>query len=75
MMNSLSVGRVSLQSANPDEPAAIDLNFLSQPYDVRVTLEAVRRTAKFLQSSIIPTEAFTFGPKSTEEADLLVSIF
>ncbi|KAK3324859.1 putative glucose-methanol-choline oxidoreductase [Apodospora peruviana] len=71
MMNSMSTGRIFLQSSDPNTPPAIDLNLLSHPYDVHATMDAVRSTAQLLQNSTIPTAGLAVGPKSLEDKDVL----
>lgn len=73
-MNCQSLGRVSLRSNDPLDAPLIDLNLLSHPYDLQVATEAVRSAGRILQgSSIIPTEQLVLGPKSLEDADIVVS--
>lgn len=50
IMNALSVGSVSLASADPTIPPLIDLNYLSHPYDRRVIIEGLRAATKMSES-------------------------
>ena len=74
LMNCQSLGSVSLRSNNPLDAPIIDLNLLSHPYDLHVATAAVRSAVQILRgSSIIPTEKLVLGPKSLEDADIVVS--
>lgn len=73
MMNNQSTGRVFLQKSNPKGSPGIDLNFLSSDYDTEAIIEAVQKTAKFLQDATIPTKELAPGPASLGESDVLVS--
>lgn len=48
-----SRGKLSLKSANPQEPIKIDFNFLSEPEDVKTLVDGIRVARK-----ILATEAF-----------------
>ncbi|KAK9492586.1 hypothetical protein V1508DRAFT_397799 [Lipomyces doorenjongii] len=48
-----SSGGVYLNIRRPEERPAVDLNMLSHPYDLRLTVKAVRKVAKFLQKAEI----------------------
>ncbi|KFA50989.1 hypothetical protein S40293_07259 [Stachybotrys chartarum IBT 40293] len=71
MMNNQSTGRVSLNSADPEDPANIDLNFLSEQIDIETTTEAIRRTVEFLKGSNIPIGELAPGPVSLSDSDIL----
>lgn len=73
MMNSVSNGRVSLTGNDPEDPPAIDLNFLSHEYDVRSTIEAVRETVKLLQGTKISAQGLAVGPQKMSDESILVS--
>lgn len=58
-----SVGEVTLQSANPEAPPAIDPNFLDDPYDWKISMEgfqwgremlATKSFAPFVKSEHLP---------------------
>lgn len=52
----------------------IDLNLLSHPYDIQVATEAIRSAVPLIRgSSIIPTEELALGPKSLEDAEIVVN--
>jgi choline dehydrogenase-like flavoprotein len=72
IMNAQSRGRVSLQSKRPEDPPAIDLNFLSSPYDVSVVIEAVRAAAGLLQQSVVlETQGpLAPGPRTLDDDDI-----
>ncbi|RKU46334.1 hypothetical protein DL546_008498 [Coniochaeta pulveracea] len=74
MMNNQSSGQVSLQSSDPADPPKIDLNFLDHPYDVRTTIEALRKCAELLlESRVIPTDPrLALGPQSLSDEAILV---
>jgi choline dehydrogenase-like flavoprotein len=72
VMNAQSRGSVTLASSDPSAPIAIDLNYLSHPYDRRVAIEALRAA---LALSRVPTlknvsEKILNGPKSEIDEDL-----
>lgn len=74
IMNAQSRGRVSLNSSRPEDPPAIDLNFLSSPYDLRVVSEAVKKVVELLQENgVIEIEGpLAPGPRSLKEEDVMV---
>jgi choline dehydrogenase-like flavoprotein len=75
-MNAQSRGSVSLNSNRPEDPPAIDLNFLSAPYDLRVVSEAVKKVTELLQQNgVLEIDGpLAPGPRSLEEDDVLVSL-
>jgi choline dehydrogenase-like flavoprotein len=75
-MNPQSRGAVRLRSSNPDDPPLIDFAYLSHPYDKRVIVTAVRQLLQYIIKSPLAKEIeeITFGPKSEDEEDILVSI-
>lgn len=75
-MNAQSRARVFPNSNRPDDPPAIDLNFLSNAYDLRVVSEAVKKAMELLQQNgALEIEGpLAPGPRSLEEDDILVSL-
>lgn len=72
VMNSQSRGSVTLASPDPSVPMAIDLNYLSHPYDRRVAIEGLRAAMALAQ---VPTlknvsEKILNGPKSQSDEDV-----
>jgi hypothetical protein len=72
MMNNQSTGRVFLKKDDTKGTPGIDLNFLSSEYDTEAIVEAVQKTAKFIQTANIPTGNLAPGPASLDEKDTLV---
>lgn len=74
LMNPLSEGSVTLQSANPADKPLIDMAFMEDPWDRRAMIEAIRLTwvkvldnpdmKKYIKSTL-------FGPKSLSDEDIL----
>ena len=73
-MNAQSRGRVFLNSNRPDDPPAIDLDFLSNSYDLRVASEAVKKVIGLLrENETLEIEGpLTPGPRSLEDDDVMV---
>jgi len=46
-----SVGRLTLQSANPDDPPLIDPNYFAEDFDIDVIVEGVKIARKIINSS------------------------
>lgn len=71
--NAQARGEVTLQSADPDAPLKFDPKFLSEPFDRRVAIEALRdalRVAKhedYTKNNV----AMVAGPKGDSDEDLL----
>lgn len=67
-----SRGRVDISSADPDAAPLIDPNYLSDPEDVRVAVDAIRLTRKIVQGSALqgfaPQEYLPGEDVQSEEA-------
>lgn len=67
-----SRGRVDISSADPDAAPLIDPNYLSDPEDVRVAVDAIRLTRKIVQGSALqgfaPQEYLPGKDVQSEEA-------
>ena len=66
-----SVGSVTLRSADPAVPAAIDPNFLSDPYDWKISLEGFKCGREMLSHQGIRTvhQARTYAPQHEVRTD------
>ncbi|SEE76814.1 GMC family oxidoreductase [Pseudomonas coleopterorum] len=67
-----SRGRVDISSADPDAAPLIDPNYLSDPEDIRVAVDAIRLTRKIVQGSALqgfaPQEYLPGKDVQSEEA-------
>jgi len=74
LMNPQSTGSVTLASKDPSEPALIDLNYLSHPYDRRVIIEGLRTAIKLSETPGITqmTEKRIDGPGSDADDETLL---
>lgn len=67
-----SRGRVDISSADPDAAPLIDPNYLSDPHDVQVAVDAIRMTRKIVQGSALqgfaPQEYLPGADVQSEEA-------
>ena len=67
-----SRGRVDISSADPDAAPLIDPNYLSDPEDIRVAVDAIRLTRKIVQGSVLqgfaPQEYLPGKDVQSEEA-------
>ncbi|OJD17725.1 hypothetical protein AJ78_02189 [Emergomyces pasteurianus Ep9510] len=72
LTNMQSKGEVTLKSANAADDPAIDLNFMSHPYDRKMLTLAIRETMKFFQSDVhgLGFKEFVFAPKSQSDEDI-----
>ncbi len=65
-----SIGSVTLRSADPSVPPAIDPNFLDDPYDLHVSMEGFRWGRRILQApSFRPYIASELLPGSAVQSD------
>ncbi|KAH8646544.1 glucose-methanol-choline oxidoreductase-like protein [Tricladium varicosporioides] len=73
VMNSQSVGTVTLSSSNPADAPLINVNYLAHPYDRRVAIEAVRSGLEFSKTSKMKEviESHLIWPASENEEDIL----
>jgi choline dehydrogenase-like flavoprotein len=73
LMNPQSCGSATLQSSDPTVPLLVDLNFLNNPFDERVAVEAMRDVLKVINSPAFQenTIAMVHGPKSSSDEDIL----
>jgi hypothetical protein len=74
LYNSQARGEITWQSAIPDVPLRINPKFLSHPYDLRVSIEALREILKIVNHPAYAkdTLADIIGPKKTGlDEDLL----
>ena len=73
-MNLRSSGTVTLHSSNPSDPALLDPNFLSHPFDRRIAIEAVREALDFLDTPALAKdrERIAAGPKGSSDEEILV---
>ncbi|KAH8817270.1 glucose-methanol-choline oxidoreductase [Xylogone sp. PMI_703] len=53
LLNALSRGTVTIQSADPNDPPVCDLGFLSNPFDAFVFSQALREFIQFLESPLM----------------------
>ena len=72
--NYASRGSVTLSSADPKAPPVIDPKFLSEPFDLRVAIEAVRESLEFLDSPPIAKDQVRLaaGPEDQSDEAILV---
>jgi choline dehydrogenase-like flavoprotein len=72
-LNTESRGTVTLQSANPNDPALYDPNYFSHPYDRRVAIEGVREVLKVAQHPAFQRDTVRVVdvPKSDSDEDIL----
>lgn len=72
-MNAQARGEVTLQSGDPNTPLKHNPKFLSEPYDRRVAIEALRETLRFAnhEGYAKNTTAMMAGPKGDSDEDLL----
>ncbi|KAF2866413.1 hypothetical protein BDV95DRAFT_505141 [Massariosphaeria phaeospora] len=73
LMNPVSVGSITLQSANPADKPVIDLGYLQHPYDRRVLREAIRQTwTKVLDNPDMKqhVKRRLYGPESLSDGDI-----
>lgn len=67
-----SRGRVDISAADPDAPPLIDPNYLSDPDDVQVAVDAIRLTRRIVQGAALqafaPEEYLPGGEVQSEEA-------
>lgn len=67
-----SRGRVDISAADPDAPPLIDPNYLSDPDDVQVAVDAIRLTRRIVQGAALqafaPQEYLPGGEVQSEEA-------
>ncbi|KAL8865234.1 MAG: hypothetical protein Q9174_006997, partial [Haloplaca sp. 1 TL-2023] len=73
LMSLQSRGTVTLRSNNFADPPNIDPNFLKEPFDKRVAIEAVREAMAFLDSPALKRDHVRFAaePKSLSDSDIL----
>ncbi|CAF9922341.1 MAG: hypothetical protein HETSPECPRED_005044 [Heterodermia speciosa] len=72
-MNPLSSGTVTLTSPNPTSPASLDPNFLSDPFDRRIAIEAVREALDILDTPALANdrERIAAAPKGGSDDEIL----
>ena len=73
-MNPQSSGTVTLRSSNPSDPALIDPSFLSDPFDRRTAIEAVREALDYLDMPALSDhrERIATGPRGGTDEEILV---
>ncbi|KAI0012721.1 hypothetical protein F4779DRAFT_614168 [Xylariaceae sp. FL0662B] len=73
LYNAQSRGEVTLQSADPNVPLKFDPKFLSDPFDQRVAIEALREALRFVDSDGYAKDnvATLAGPPGRSDAELL----
>ena len=74
LMNLQSSGTVSLLSKDFSDPPNLEPNFLNDPFDKRIAIEAVREAMQFLSSPALKKDHVRFAaePKSLNDNDILV---
>ncbi|KAB5516976.1 oxidoreductase [Coniochaeta sp. 2T2.1] len=70
LMNALSRGRVSLRSAEADDPPILELGYLDHAFDRRVLVEGCKVARRFVYDSGLPAEEPLLGPKGWEDEEI-----
>ncbi|MBE3042376.1 hypothetical protein IMZ48_07305 [Candidatus Bathyarchaeota archaeon] len=72
-MNAQARGQVTLQSSDPDTPLKHDPKFLSEPFDRRVAIDALREGLRFAghEGYAKNTDAVMAGPSGDSDEELL----
>lgn len=67
-------GELKLRSTNPQDPPAINPNFLSHPFDRRLAIESVRETLQFLNIPPLAKDQIRMaaGPAGAGDEEILV---